>query len=53
MEENKQTRVSLGGVVSIFIIVLLIIGLVGMYYYYNYVVIPKYEVAKNTKEAAK
>lgn len=35
MEEKKSIKVSLGTVVYLFIIVLLIIGLVGMYLYYN------------------
>lgn len=35
MEEKKSIKVSLGTVVCLFIIVLLIIGLVGMYLYYN------------------
>lgn len=35
MEEKKSVKVSLGTVVCLFIIMLLIIGLVGMYLYYN------------------
>ena len=35
MEEKKSIKVSLETVVCLFIIVLLIIGLVGMYLYYN------------------
>jgi len=35
MEEKKLIKVSLGTVICLFIIVLLIIGLVGMYLYYN------------------
>lgn len=47
MEEKKPIQVSLGAVISIFIIILLTVALVGMYYYYNFVVIPKYETANN------
>ena len=35
MEEKKSIKVSLGTVVCLFIIMLLIMGLVGMYLYYN------------------
>jgi len=50
MEEKKQIKVSLGAVISVFIIILLTVALVGMYCYYNFVVIPKYEVANNEPE---
>ena len=50
MEEKKQIKVSLGAVISVFIIILLSVALVGMYYYYNFVVIPKYEVANKETE---
>lgn len=35
MDEKKSIKVSLGTVICIFIIILLIIALVGMYFYYN------------------
>lgn len=35
MEEKKSIKVSLGTVICLFIIMLLIIGLLGMYFYYN------------------
>lgn len=50
MEEKKKIKVSLGAVISVFIIILLTVTLVGMYCYYNFVVIPKYEVANNETE---
>ena len=50
MEEKKQIKISLGAVISVFIIILLTVALVGMYCYYNFVVIPKYEVANNETE---
>ena len=37
MEEKKSIKVSLGTVICMFIIFILIIALIGMYVYYNYI----------------
>lgn len=50
MEEKKQIKLSLGVVISVFISILLSMALVGMYCYYNFIVLPKYEVANNETE---
>ena len=48
IKKKKKIKMSLGTVISVFIIILLTVALVGMFWYYNYVVIPKYEVEKVT-----
>ncbi len=49
MEEKKELKVSLGTVVSIFIILVLIVALAGMYFYYNNKLDSNKEIYKNTE----
>lgn len=47
---EEKSKVSLGIVISVFIIMILVVSLVAMYCYYNCVVIPKYEGINNERE---
>ena len=51
MEDKKTVKVSLGTVICLFIILILIIALIGMWYYYNMIQNPKTD-SQNTSNLA-